>query len=182
MNAQFTFSFVNPANADDWMTYELSMDQNLYCPILVETVAPTYFTVGTKEHYKCLRTNKMFADETCTTEYLESELVIAKLMPEVEAGSYDFEKNEFTVGGVYYVVRLNSNKVYVVNGTVIKSTPRPGTTDEYKFVLRFNDNFAKWYEDLDKTNAEILDDLLTKWEEMGYHFGTLDDLAAADQA
>lgn len=27
-----------------------------------------------------------------------------------------------------------------------------------------------------KTNAEILDDLLTKWEEMGYSFGTLNDL------
>jgi peptidoglycan-N-acetylmuramic acid deacetylase len=27
-----------------------------------------------------------------------------------------------------------------------------------------------------KTNAEILDELLTKWEEMGYHFGTLEDL------
>jgi peptidoglycan-N-acetylmuramic acid deacetylase len=26
------------------------------------------------------------------------------------------------------------------------------------------------------TNAEILDELLTKWEEMGYHFGSLDDL------
>ena len=33
-----------------------------------------------------------------------------------------------------------------------------------------------------KTNGQILDELLTKWEEMGYHFGTLDDLAAADQA
>lgn len=32
-----------------------------------------------------------------------------------------------------------------------------------------------------KTNGQILDELLTKWEEMGYHFGTLDDLAAADQ-
>ena len=31
-----------------------------------------------------------------------------------------------------------------------------------------------------KTNGQILDELLTKWEEMGYHFGTLDDLAAAD--
>lgn len=29
------------------------------------------------------------------------------------------------------------------------------------------------------TNAEILDSLLTKWEEMGYSFGTLDDLFAA---
>ena len=27
-----------------------------------------------------------------------------------------------------------------------------------------------------KTNAEILDELLTKWEEMGYSFGTLSDL------
>lgn len=28
-----------------------------------------------------------------------------------------------------------------------------------------------------RTNAEILDELLTKWEEMGYHFGKLDDIA-----
>ncbi len=27
-----------------------------------------------------------------------------------------------------------------------------------------------------KTNAEILDELLTKWEEMGYRFGTIDEL------
>lgn len=29
------------------------------------------------------------------------------------------------------------------------------------------------------TNAAILDELLTKWEEMGYHFGSLDDLIKA---
>lgn len=29
-----------------------------------------------------------------------------------------------------------------------------------------------------KTNAEILDELLAKWEEMGYRFGTLEDLTA----
>ena len=28
-----------------------------------------------------------------------------------------------------------------------------------------------------KTNSEILDELLTKWEEMGYTFGTLEELA-----
>ncbi len=27
-----------------------------------------------------------------------------------------------------------------------------------------------------RTNAEILDELLTKWEEMGYHFGSLEEL------
>ena len=26
------------------------------------------------------------------------------------------------------------------------------------------------------TNAEIMDELLTKWEEMGYQFGSLEDL------
>ncbi len=30
-----------------------------------------------------------------------------------------------------------------------------------------------------RTNAEILDELLTKWEEMGYHFGTLEELIAS---
>lgn len=29
-----------------------------------------------------------------------------------------------------------------------------------------------------RTNAKILDDLLTRWEEMGYHFGTLQELTA----
>ena len=29
-----------------------------------------------------------------------------------------------------------------------------------------------------KTNAEILDELLTRWEEMGYTFGTLSDLTS----
>ena len=28
-----------------------------------------------------------------------------------------------------------------------------------------------------QTNSEILDELLTKWEEMGYHFGTLDEIS-----
>ena len=29
-----------------------------------------------------------------------------------------------------------------------------------------------------KTNGEILDELLTKWEEMGYQFASLDDLVS----
>ena len=33
-----------------------------------------------------------------------------------------------------------------------------------------------------KTNGEILDELLTKWEEMGYTFGTLEELFAAQKS
>jgi len=32
------------------------------------------------------------------------------------------------------------------------------------------------------TNASILDELLTKWEEMGYTFGTLEELVASESA
>ena len=32
------------------------------------------------------------------------------------------------------------------------------------------------------TNAEILEELLTKWEEMGYRFGTLDELFAESKS
>ena len=33
-----------------------------------------------------------------------------------------------------------------------------------------------------KTNAEILDELLTKWEEMGYQFGILEDVIGEETA
>ena len=40
--------------------------------------------------------------------------------------------------------------------------------------------YVDWYQDnqptTSSTNAEILDELLTKWEEMGYTFGTLEEL------
>ena len=32
------------------------------------------------------------------------------------------------------------------------------------------------------TNAQILDELLDKWEEMGYTFGTLEELVASGSA
>ena len=49
--------------------------------------------------------------------------------------------------------------------------------------------YVDWYQDqhpgaivllhnTSSTNAEILDELLTKWEEMGYSFGSLDQLAS----
>ena len=33
-----------------------------------------------------------------------------------------------------------------------------------------------------RTNAEILDELLTKWEELGYTFKTLEDLVGANES
>lgn len=47
-----------------------------------------------------------------------------------------------------------------------------------KLIPRIHNGAVVLLHSTSKTNAEILDALLTRWEEMGYHFGTLDDLFA----
>ena len=45
-----------------------------------------------------------------------------------------------------------------------------------KLLPRIHDGAIVLLHSTSKTNAEILDDLLTKWEEMGYSFASLEDL------
>jgi peptidoglycan-N-acetylmuramic acid deacetylase len=45
-----------------------------------------------------------------------------------------------------------------------------------KLLPRTHDGAVVLLHSTSKTNAEILDELLTKWEEMGYRFGTLEEL------
>lgn len=45
-----------------------------------------------------------------------------------------------------------------------------------KLIPRTHDGAVVLLHSTSKTNAEILDELLTKWEDMGYHFGTMEDL------
>lgn len=60
---------------------------------------------------------------------------------------------------------------------------QPSREEAFKKLLgRIHPGALVLLHNTSKTNGEILDDLLTKWEEMGYHFGSLDDLVAADQA
>lgn len=47
-----------------------------------------------------------------------------------------------------------------------------------KLLPRIHDGAIVLLHSTSQTNAEILDELLTKWEEMGYTFGSLDALAA----
>ena len=46
----------------------------------------------------------------------------------------------------------------------------------HKLLPRIHDGAIVLLHSTSKTNADILDNLLTKWEEMGYHFASLDDL------
>ena len=45
-----------------------------------------------------------------------------------------------------------------------------------KLLPRIHDGAIVLLHSTSKTNAEILDDLLTKWEVMGYTFASLDEL------
>lgn len=47
-----------------------------------------------------------------------------------------------------------------------------------KLIPRIHNGAVVLLHSTSKTNADILDELLTKWEDMGYTFGTLDQLAA----
>lgn len=48
-----------------------------------------------------------------------------------------------------------------------------------KLIPRIHPGAIVLLHNTSSTNAAILDELLTKWEEMGYHFGSLDDLIKA---
>ena len=54
---------------------------------------------------------------------------------------------------------------------------QPSAEQAYaKLLPRIHDGAIVLLHSTSKTNAEILDDLLTKWEEMGYTFASLDEL------
>ncbi len=48
-----------------------------------------------------------------------------------------------------------------------------------KLIPRIHDGAVVLLHSTSATNAAILDDLLTKWESLGYRFGTLDELTAS---
>ena len=49
-----------------------------------------------------------------------------------------------------------------------------------KLIPRTHNGAVVLLHQTSKTNGEIMDELLTKWEEMGYRFGTLDELFQED--
>ena len=58
-----------------------------------------------------------------------------------------------------------------------KNDSQPSKEEAFaKLLPRIHPGAVALLHSTSETNAEILDELLTKWEEMGYHFGTLDEL------
>lgn len=60
-----------------------------------------------------------------------------------------------------------------------KNDDQPTAADAFaKLLPRIHNGAVVLLHSTSQTNAEILDELLTRWEEMGYRFGTLDELFA----
>lgn len=60
-----------------------------------------------------------------------------------------------------------------------KNDAQPTAADAFaKLLPRIHNGAVVLLHSTSRTNAEILDELLTRWEEMGYRFGTLDELFA----
>ena len=58
-----------------------------------------------------------------------------------------------------------------------KNDAQPTAADAFaKLLPRIHNGAVVLLHSTSRTNAEILDELLTRWEEMGYRFGTLDEL------
>ena len=58
-----------------------------------------------------------------------------------------------------------------------KNDSQPSKEEAFaKLLPRIHPGAVVLLHSTSETNAEILDELLTKWEELGYRFGTLDDL------
>ena len=58
-----------------------------------------------------------------------------------------------------------------------KNDSQPSKEEAFaKLLPRIHPGAVVLLHSTSETNAEILDELLTKWEEMGYRFGTLDEL------
>ena len=58
-----------------------------------------------------------------------------------------------------------------------KNDSQPSKEEAFaKLLPRIHPGAVALLHSTSETNAQILDELLTKWEEMGYHFGTLEEL------
>ena len=58
-----------------------------------------------------------------------------------------------------------------------KNDSQPSKEEAFaKLLPRIHPGAVALLHSTSETNAQILDELLTKWKEMGYHFGTLDEL------
>ena len=115
--------------------------------------------------------------------------VLSEITKEIPASTVDALKRAHDAGHFLFI---NTGRTYCSVPVELKKLPFDGylcgcgiyfTFDEEiifeKLLGRIHPGAIVLLHSTSSTNAEILDELLTKWEEMGYHFASLDDLIKA---
>ena len=116
---------------------------------------------------------KLLIDSASDIEQTEADELGVELVPM----QIRFGKEEFLDG-----VNLSHGKFFE---KLIESSELPQTSqiNEFRFEEAFKKLLGRIHpgavvllHSTSKTNGEILDELLTRWEEMGYRFGDLEEL------
>ncbi len=139
--------FKNPVG-DGWYGYKVMVDDSTICPEKVEAAEPSYFATGNVEYYASMRDDRVFFLVDGKYEETSMEKIILVSYPNADAGSLDsngkYMPGRYENGdAIQYNVKRNGG-AYEINGLL----KYDANTKNYPYVIRFDANFAEYYEKL----------------------------------
>ena len=156
------------------------LEQN---PELVQRMVSEGHTVGnhTYHHYDMSRISdpEEFKKELCSLEELYTEIT-----GETMQKYYRPPQGIYSEENLCQAKELGYRTVFWSLAYVDWQNDAQPTAEEAfsKLIPRLHNGAVVLLHSTSKTNAEILDELLTRWEDMGYTFGTLDELYSSKKA
>jgi len=146
-------------------------------PDLVRRMVKEGHIVGnhTMHHYDM---SKISDRETFQTELSDLESLYREVTGEEMAKYYRPPQGIYSQDNLALAKELGYKTVFWSLAYVDWNNDAQPTKEQAfeKLLPRIHNGAVVLLHSTSKTNAEILDELLTKWKEMGYRFGTLDQL------
>ena len=147
------------------------------CPELIQRMISEGHTVGNHTYHH--PDMSAIADEASFREELESlEALYQETTGREMSRFYRPPQGKYSVENLKQAQQLGYTTVFWSLAYVDWNTDdQPSAEEAYaKLLPRIHDGAIVLLHSTSATNAAILDDLLTKWEEMGYTFASLDQL------
>lgn len=148
-------------------------------PELVKRMAQEGHIVGnhTAHHYDM---SKISDESTFAQELEEVEALYQRITGEPMAKYYRPPQGVYSQENLAMAQKLGYKTVFWSLAYVDWQNDSQPTREEAmaKLIPRIHNGAVILLHSTSQTNAEILDELLTKWEQMGYTFGTLEELFA----
>lgn len=149
-------------------------------PDLVRRMVAEGHTVGNHTYHhpdmSAIATTADFAAELSAVEQKYAEVTGGE-MPKI----YRPPQGKYSVDNLKMAAELGYRTYFWSLAYVDWYTDRQPTPDEAyaKLLGRIHNGAVVLLHSTSSTNAAIMDDLIEKWKDMGYTFGTLDDIAGA---